>query len=231
MQALLAPCGDKIGLFNSLDRLFAQRLTASDRQIHTNKPLRSGAIDQGRFVAPAMHIAVVDALVLEQSTDFFELGDDGRIGLPDKLAAKEWQVSNVNTVALYWAENVVIGHAVLFTGAEVILTVSRCRMHHASTRIQLNVFSQIYWREAIIKWVAEIDHLQRCTRCSRQHLALQAIAGQAVSYQIFSQQQQALAGINQRVVEFGMYVQRLVSRNGPGRGRPDHDSRRFGQRG
>ena len=53
-------------------------------------------------------------------------------------------------------------------------------------------------------------------------LAFHAKTRQAFFDQIGRQQQHALGGVDQGVVEFGVGIQRLVGRNGPGRRRPDN---------
>ena len=230
VQALLAPGRNKLGFFNGLEGAFTQRGTAIDRYVHAHKPLCGGAVDQRRLVAPAVHVAVLDAVVLEQCTDFFQLGNNGRIGLPDELATKERQVRHVHAIALYRAENVVIAHAVLLAGTEVVFTVGRRRVNDASAGVQFNILGQINRREALVQRVTETDQLKRCTFSGCQHLPLKPVALQTALDQIFGQHQQALAGIDQRVAEFRVDVQRLVGRDGPGGSGPDDDRGGLAQR-
>jgi hypothetical protein len=49
---------------------------------------------------------------VHQRTDFGQLVDDGRVGLPDELAAEEFQRWHVHAVALHRVEDVVVDHAV-----------------------------------------------------------------------------------------------------------------------
>src|SRR5690606_28500581 len=125
VQARLAPAGHEFGLGDGFQRALAQGGAALRLLVHADEPLRGGAVDQRRLVAPAVHVAVVDAGVLEQRAHFLELGDDVRVGLPDELAAEERQVLNIYTVALHRAEDVVVAHAVLLAGTEVVLAVGR----------------------------------------------------------------------------------------------------------
>src|SRR3990167_3430443 len=231
VQASLAPGGDKLGLLDGCQRALTQGAAFVRLLVHADEPLRGGAVDQRGLVAPAVHIAVLDGFVLEQRADLFQFGDDGRVGLPDKLAAKEWQVTDIYAVALHRAEDVVIAHAVAFAGTEVILTIGRRRVHHTSTSTQLNVVSQIDRGKALIERMTEADQLQRRAWRGGDHLALQAITGQAAFHQLFGQQQQALAGIDQRIGKFRVDVKGLVGRNGPRRGGPDHDGSRLRQAG
>ena len=230
MQALLAPGGNKVGLFNGLERALAQGLATGDRHIHADKPLGRGAVDQRRLVAPAVHVAVLNALMLEQRAHFLQLGDDGRVGLPDKLATEERQILNVDTVALHRAEDVIVVHAVLLAGAEVVFTIGRGGVNDTGTGVQLDIVSQVNRRQAVIQRVTEVDQFKRRAGGGGEHLAFQAIARQTVGNQVLGQHQQALTGINQRVIEFGVGIQRLVGRNGPGCCGPDDHGGRLGQR-
>ena len=231
VQACLAPGWDELSLLDGCQRTLTQGAAFIRLLVHADEPLRGCAVDQRGLMAPAVHIAVLDSLVLEQRADFFQLGDDGRIGLPDKLAAKERQVTDIHAVALHRAEDVVIAHAVAFAGTEVVLTIGRRRVHHASAGAQLNVVSQIDRGKALIERMTKAEQLQRCTWRGGDHVALQAITGQAAFHQLFGQQQQTLAGIDQRIGKFRVDVQRLVGRNGPRRGGPDHDGSRLRQAG
>ncbi|MNZ73879.1 hypothetical protein D3C78_923070 [compost metagenome] len=169
-----------------------------------------------------MHVAVADALVLEQRADFLQLGDDLRVGLPDELATEERQVLDVDAVALHRVEDVVVAHAVLLAGAEVVLAVGRRRVDDAGTGAQLDVLGQVHRREALVERMTEADVFQRRALGAGDRLALQAVAGQAGFDQLGGQQQQLVADVDQRVLEFGMDVERLVGRDGPRRGGPDH---------
>ena len=77
--------------------------------------------------------------------------------------------------------------------------------------------------------MTETDVLQRRTDRDGQYFALQAEALQTAFNQLFSQHQQFVAGIDQGVIKFRMDVERLVSRNGPRRSGPDHDTGGFAQ--
>src|SRR5690606_13271940 len=92
--------------------------------------------------------------------------------------AKERQVRYVDPMALHRAEDVVILHAVLLAGAEVVFTVSRRRMNDASTSTRFNIFSQIHRREALVERMAEADELQRLTLAASDDLALQFVPSQ-----------------------------------------------------
>ncbi|MCY1405763.1 hypothetical protein D9M71_210090 [compost metagenome] len=229
VQACLAPGGNEFGLVDGGQGAVAQRGALLRLFVHADEPLRSGAVDQRSLVAPAMHVAVADDLVLEQRAHFFQLGDDGRVGLPDELTAEERQVLHIHAVALNGAEDVVVAHAVLFAGTEVVLAVGRRGVDDAGTGAQFDILGQVDGRQALVEGVAEADQVQRFALGGGDDLAFQAVARKTGFHQLFGQHQQARAGIHQRVVEFGVDVQGLVGRNGPGGSGPDDDGGRLGQ--
>ncbi len=65
--------------------------------------------------------------------------------------------------------------------------------------------------------------LQRITIATSNNLAFQLITRQAVGHQGLGQQQDFITDIHQRINRFRVYVERLVARNGPRRGGPNHD--------
>src|SRR5690606_4803071 len=122
--------------------------------------------------------------------------------------------------------DVVVLHAVVLAGAEVVLAVGRRRVNDAGTRTGFDVIREVHRGKALVERVAEADQLQRPTFAAGDDLAGQLVARQARLDQLLGQHQQALTGIDQRVDEFGMDVERLVGRDGPGRGGPDDDAGR-----
>ena len=230
VQARLAPGRDELGLFDGLERALAQRLASARLLVHADEPLRGGAVDQRGLVAPAVHVAVADGLGVHQRTDFTELFNDGRVGLPDELAAEERQRLDIHAVALHRGEDVVVDHAIALAGDEVVFTVGWRGMHHAGTGAQLDVVGQVDRRQAVVEWVAEVDQFQGRAWGGGDDRAFQVVALEARLDQLFGQHQQALAGIDQGVLEVRVDVQRLVGRDGPRGGGPDHDGGGLGQR-
>ena len=231
VQARLPPGRDEFGLFDGIQRTAAQRAAIVGDLVHADEPLRRGAVDQRGLVPPAVHVAVLDRLVLEQRADLGELLDDGRVGLPDELATKERQIGDVDAVALHRAENVVILHAVVLAGAEVILAVSRRRVDDTGTGTGFHVIGQIDRSEALVERMTEADQLQRLAFATGDDFTGQAVALQTGLHQLFGQHQHALTGVHQRIDELGVHVQRLVGRDGPGRSGPDDDAGALDQAG
>ena len=101
--------------------------------IHTDKPLARCTVDQGRLVAPAVHIAVNLRAVVQKVTGFFQFFNDNRLRFPNVQATEEGKVVGVNTVALHRIEDVIVVHAVLLAGVEVVHTVGRRRVNNTGT--------------------------------------------------------------------------------------------------
>ena len=82
----------------------------------------------------------------------------------------------------------------------------------------------IFFCGQVIQREAEYLAAQHLAFGGGQNLALafHAKTRQAFFDQISAQQQYALGGVDQGVVEFGVGIQRLVGRNRPGRRRPDN---------
>ena len=229
VQARLAPGRDEGGLLDAGDGTLAQGAALGRLLVHADEPLGGGAVDQRGLVAPAVHVAVVDLLVGQQAADLGQLVDDRRVGLPDELATEERQRLGVHAVALHRIEDVVVVHAVALARVEVVLAVGRGRMDDAGTGVQGHIVGQVDRGETLVEGVTEANLLQCLALRPGDHLALQAVAGKAGLHQLLGQQQQLVAGVDQGVLELRVDVQRLVGRDGPGRGGPDHHIGGLGQ--
>jgi len=130
---------------------------------------------------------------------------------------------------LHRVDDVVVDHAIGFAGHEVVYAVGRGGVNHAGAGAQFNVLGQVNRRQAVVERVTEVDQLQRRTGGGGDHRALQVVARQARLDQLFSQDQQFVTHIDQRVGEFRVDVKCLVGRNGPRGGGPDNDCGRLAQ--
>ena len=82
------------------------------KRIHADEPLRCCAVDDGRFVTPAMRVAVRDGLGSHQAVCVLQRFQNDGHGLPDVLATEQWEVSGVGTIALHGVQDVGVLHAV-----------------------------------------------------------------------------------------------------------------------
>jgi len=222
VQARLAPVGEKFRRFDGSQRRLAQGASLDRLAIHADEPLRRGAVDDRRLVAPAMHVAVGDLVRGEQAADFAQLLDDGGVGIPDVEAAEEGQALGKAAVALHRREDLLVAHAVALAGLEVLQAVGRRAMHHARAGIQRDVVAEIHRRFALVEGMAELHQRQRRALAGAEHLALDAVAGQRLAAQFRRQHQQAARRLHQLVGELRVQVERLVAGNRPRRRRPDH---------
>src|SRR5471032_1719353 len=120
VQACLAPGRNEFCFFDGLDGALTQGIACGRLLVHAYEPLRRGAVDQRRRVAPAVHVAVNDGFGVHQAANFAQLLDHVRVGLPDELAAEELQRLGVYAVALHRGQDVIVDHAVTLAGHEVI---------------------------------------------------------------------------------------------------------------
>ena len=177
VQTRLAPSRRKRRRFNAFKSTFTQGFAVFAFDIHAHKPLRRGTVDDRRFVAPAVHVAMFDRDMRHQRTHFAQFFDDMGVGFPNHLAAKERQVVNVNAIALHRVEHVVKLHAMLTTGDKVIHAIRGGGVNDTSaTHLRLDVLCQIDGRETIVEWVTEIDQIKILALSSSNHFALQAKA-------------------------------------------------------
>ncbi len=241
-QARLAVLRIEAGLVDRGERELAQRGRRlvlgehADAFVHAHEPLRRGAVDHRRLVAPAVRVAVRDLGGGEQPAGVAQRFDDGLLGLPDELAAEQRQLGRVDAAALHRIEDVVDRHPVADARVEVIDPVRGRRVDDAGAVVGGGVVGQVDRREAVVAGVhfrermAEADLVERLARRGGEHGAGQAVAIQALLDQRGGEQQQAALGVDQAVFQLRVQVQRLVGGDGPRGGRPDHHEGVLGQR-
>ena len=91
----------------------------------------------------------------------------------------------------------------------------------ASLAARVTLVAWIVHVAHIVQRVHELELRQMLTLCRGQHAAGETKACQAFFHQHGGQQQDAALGIDQRVVQLGVQVQRLIGGNRPGGRRPD----------
>jgi hypothetical protein len=138
-------------------------------------------------------------------------------------------------VALHRVEDVVDRHAMRHAGVEVIHAIGRRRVDDAGAVVGRGVVGQVDRRQApvagvhIIQRMLELQPAQLVALGRGQHIAGQAVALQALVDQHIGQHQVSARRVDQRVEDLGVEVERLVGRDGPGGGGPDHGEGVLGQ--
>ena len=193
------------------------------RLVHGGEPLRAGAVDDRRLVAPAVHVAVHVVFAVEQRARFLDLLDDLGIGLPDHHAAEERQRGRVFAVGHHRREDLLVLHAVVAAGVEVLDAVGGRAVHDAGAGVERHVFAEIDRRQPLVERVVERDQFERLALARGERLAGELVAREAGVLQVRGQDQQPALGRDQVVDVLRMRVQRLVGGYGPGRGGPDDD--------
>ena len=160
VQTRLAVLGIKAGLLDRVERHPAQcfgRLVFGENAfafVHSDEPLRSRAVDHRALVAPAMRVAVRNALGGHKPARIAQGLDDLGHRFPDVLAAEEGEIRRIAAVALHRIQNVVDREAMRAARVEVVHAISRRRMHDAGAIVGGGVVGQIHRSKAVI---ARID--------------------------------------------------------------------------
>ena len=249
-QAGLAVLGVKLRFVDGLKCQLAQALAgfvfgenafvALGLGVHADEPLRCRAVDHRRLMAPAMRVAVGDVMRGKQAAVLAQFVDDQRRGFPDVQAAKERQLVHIAAVALHGVEDVVIGDAVGHAGVKVFHPIGGRRVHDAGAVVSGGVVGQKDRRKTlvavdavfvghVVQRVLELDKAQLLAQRGGQHRTRECIARQAFFDQHRRQHQEAAFGLDQRVLECRVQVQRLIGGNGPGGGGPDDGKGFFAQ--
>ena len=195
--------------------------------VHADEPLRGGAVDHRRLVAPAVRIAVLQRRAGVEPPGAAQRLDDRRHGLPDRLAAEQRPVGRIAAVGLHRVEDLVDGHAVGAAAVEVVDAVGRRRMHDAGAVLGGRVVGRQHRADAVVagmqggQRMVELESGQPVALDGGEHAAGERVALQAALDQRLGEDQQAAVGVDQRVVEAGVDVERLVGRQRPRGGGPD----------
>ncbi len=236
VQPLLAPGRVERGRLDAGQRGLAQRRTVVGRHhIHAGEPLRGRAVDDRRLVPPAVHVAVLVAVRVEQVARGLQRLDDARIRVPDRQAAEQRQPAGIDAVAHHRAQDVLVAHAVRLAGLEVLDAVGRRRMDDAGAGIGGHIVAEVDRRGALVARVhlgqrmVEAHLGQRRARAGRDDLAFELIGLELFLDALGGQDQEAARCVDQRVFDLRMQVQRLVRRDRPRRGGPDDDPAGLGR--
>ncbi len=197
MQPGSTPGWIKAGGVNAGQRFFTQGTgLIFGLAIHAGKPLTGGAINNRRFMTPAMHITVLVAFHMHQRACLLHGLDDLGIGVPDRLAAEQGQGGDIFAVGHDRADNVRVRHAIGLAGLEVFHTIRGGRVNNTGAGIDRDIFAQVDGRQAIVTRIgagqrmAERNVVQRLSGAFGNHRAFQLPVFKTGLHPILGQQQQ-----------------------------------------
>ena len=220
-------------MFDRIERELAQGLRCfvrgenANALIHADKPLCSSTVDDGCFMAPAMRIAVADAMRSHQTVGIFQRFQNNRNSFPNMLAAKQSKLRGIRAVTLNRVQDIVVLHSVCHARVEVIHTISRCAVDDTGAVICCGVVGQIHRRSAcktsvdMGKWVMEFDQIELLAKRCGDNFAAELPAFQTFLDQTLSTHIQAAFGVDQSVGQLRVEVEGLVGGDGPCGGGPD----------
>ncbi len=151
--------------------------------------------------------------------------DDRLLGLAHVQARHQRRAGDEHAVRTH---RVVHRQAVLLADHVVVHTVRRRGVHQAGAGIQGHMLAKDQWHIAVGERMLRLDALQRRALGASQHLRLGAIALARGLEQTLGQHQALLAELRQHVLQLRMRADRLVRRQGPRGGGPDHQPGRLG---
>ena len=216
----LAPVRDPLHAFDLFQRLRAQAFL-----IHAHEPLRGGAEDDRRFVAPAARIAVLHFFHVQQRAAVTQHLNDDVVGFEDVDAIqRRIGTRQVSTVR---ANRVGDFQTVFLADGVVVRTVAAGGMHRTGTRVQRHVVAKDRRHVEIEERMLKAHQLKLRTLYRRQNSVVRR--ANALHYalnQVFRQDQRLTVNLHQRVVEFRRQRDGAVSRQGPRRGGPDNQGNR-----
>ena len=127
--------------------------------LHADEPLRRGAEDDRRLVAPAVRVAVLDFLGFEQSTATVEFLQHQRIGFPDRLAGQlaHRQGRGVAEETAIIPHRIIDRQAVFLADREVVRAMRRRGVHQAGTGFGRDVGAADDGHVAVLERVPEQD--------------------------------------------------------------------------
>ena len=137
-EACATPRREEFGVVHGFDGFVAQGFAVGTGFVHTDKPLTCRAVNQRRFVAPAVGVAVFDFAACQEVAGFFQpLQDDG-IRFPNAHACDARRFADVFA---FGVDGVVKLDAVFVADGVVFQTVRGGGVHQARTGVGGNVFA------------------------------------------------------------------------------------------
>ena len=199
--------------------------------LHADEPLRRGAENHRRLVAPAVRVAVAQRLVVQQPPVALQGLDDDRVGFLDLEARNQRRTGQEAPIV---ADRVAHRQPVALADREVFLTVAGGGVHRAGAGLERDVLAQDDRHLPLLQRVRQLQAFERAPGELRQHtLRRHPKAPQARLEQLGGEDQPShrpagVGGLDQRVTQLRVDCDRLVRRQRPGRGRPDDQLDRCG---
>ena len=204
----------------------AQRGLAQAGLLHADEPLRGRAKDDRGLVPPAMRVAVREALLAHQRLVRLQRLDHLLIGIEDVLAGEQRRAVQKAPVA---ADRIIDLQVVAAADDVVLQAMAGSGMHRAGPGLERDMLAKDNRHPAVIKRVLELQPLEGIAAAiGDDPIVLDAPAVHGVLEQPFGDQQPlravrtVLGHLHQRVLELRVQGNRLIRRQGPGRGGPDH---------
>ena len=189
---------------------------------HRHKPLRRGAEDHRALVAPAMRIAVLVGLVVQQHAALAEKLDDRPVGLQHELSCHEGRVVHEHAARVHriqYAETVSLAHVI------VIETMTRGGMHGARAGLCGDMGAQHHRHLPLEKRMLQQLAIHARTRRHRNGIgAIDAITRQHGLLQGIGQHEViVLRHAEQHIRQLRVQRDAQIGRQRPRRGGPDGD--------
>ena len=160
-DALLAPARDPA---HAADR--RQRIAAQSRLLHAEEPLRRRAEDHRRLVAPAMRVAVVIRLEMDQPPALAQRLDDLRVRIEHREAFEQRRARDEAAIV---ADRVVDRQAIAPAHLVIVRAVAGRRVHGAGAGIERHVIAEDHGHFALVERVLEPQALERLSLDLAEH--------------------------------------------------------------
>ena len=206
---------------------FVERPGAQASLVHTDKPLRRGAENNRRLVAPAVRVAVLQRLFMQQRTALLQHFNHMRISLEHMLAGKQLCVRQKLAIT---ADRVVDFEFVATADHIVVLPVTGGGVHTAGAGFGRDMLAKNNWHLAHIKRVLQHHTFQVAASHRGDHAVVADAPAQHGTFEQRLGQQQAFLvraiRLHYDIFQLRMHGHGTIGRERPRRGGPDHQRQR-----
>ena len=138
-----SPVGDPLHAVYGLLGCIKQAVTR-----HADKPLWRRSENDGRFMTPAVRVAVLEGSMTEQDVTLCERGNNVVIGLKNMLSGKDRRVGVIHPVTPHWVIHL---KSVAATHLKVFKAMGWCSMHAPGACFGGHVLTQYDWYRVLAK--------------------------------------------------------------------------------